>query len=438
MNFLKTLVFVFLFHSLLIGHAVAQEPVTSWRRDPVFQRLKVALDKVPAIDVHTHLFQPGEFDPSLANEGPLLLRSTNPSLPQVIRETFGITPKPGNWQSTIEEINAARKRMMDQLGQQNYWQKHFDSTLTEIALVNDNNRELIDGKRTRWVPHASTLLFPLPADQLIERSPSHKRDITEAQKDLLGFLKEAQLQQAPPDLPAYLRFVDETLRRWQKQGAVGIKFWDAYVRTLRIADVQESYAVSLYASGRTTPLKRDEYLAVQDYLWRHIMLEAGQINLPVHIHSSLGVPPFLRTLESDVRNLEDVLADPKFFGTQVILIHGGGPWHDIAIYLAFKPNVWVDISSMAFLHPLPEFVGILRRFFVFAPEKVLFGTDASNYPSVPGGAEVHHALLSRVTREALYLALAGLVRDGLINEQQALAMGRGVLRDNARRLHGWK
>jgi len=44
-------------------------------------------------------------------------------------------------------------------------------------------------------------------------------------------------------------------------GAVGIKFWDAYLRTLRIANVQEAQAAVLYAKGRIVPLSRDEYLA---------------------------------------------------------------------------------------------------------------------------------------------------------------------------------
>ena len=60
--------------------------------------------------------------------------------------------------------------------------------------------------------------------------------------------------------------------------------------------VRDAAAADLYAKGKTTPLARDEYLALQDFLWRHILLEAGTITLPVHIHSSLGVPPFLRSL----------------------------------------------------------------------------------------------------------------------------------------------
>jgi predicted TIM-barrel fold metal-dependent hydrolase len=194
----------------------------------------------------------------------------------------------------------------------------------------------------------------------------------------------------------------------------------------------------LYAKGLTKPLKRAEYLALQDYLWRHILLESGKMNLPVHIHSSLGVPPFLRTLESDLRNLEDVLADPKFFKTPIVLIHGGAPWYEIAAYLALKPNVWIDTSAIVFLRTVPDVAEIFRTYLVFAPEKVLYGTDASAYPTVPGGADVQHLVASRSARDALYLALSRLVRDGVIDEAKAIEMGRGVLRENARRLHGWK
>lgn len=428
---------VLLFSGLLPHRSLGQEPAAPWREDPLFRRLATTLDQVPAIDVHTHLLQPGNFNPELATKSPLLNRSTNPWLPAVLRERFGVTADSDNWPETIEAIASAREAMVKRLGPQGYWTNHLDYTLTDIAFVNQKSKEGVDGKRLLWVPQATPLMFPLPADRLMERSPVHKDGIAEAQSDLRGFLKEAGLGRSPGDLPAYVRFLDETLRRWQREGAVGIKFWDAYLRTLRIADVPASQAAALYAKGRAAPLGRDEYIALQDYLWRHILLEAGKIKLPVHIHSSLGVPPFLRSLESDVRNLEDVLADPRFFATPVVLIHGGGPWHEIAIYLALKPNVWVDMSSMAFLHPVPDFADILRRFLLFAPEKVLYGTDAASYPSVPGGADVQHVVLSRATRDALYLALSGLVRDGVIDEPRAVAMGRAILRDNARRLHGW-
>jgi uncharacterized protein len=419
-------------------NASAQEPVTPWRSDPLFQRLSAALDRVPAIDMHTHLIQPGEFNPSLGDVGPLMIRSSHPWLPSAVRKRFGVTANADDWPATVDAIKSARATMAKRLGEHGYWMDHLNYTVTDIALVNQYEQKGTDSKRLRWVPHATVLLYPLPAEHLMARSPSHKTDIAEAQKHLHVLFKEANLSELPLDLPTYVRFLDDTLRRWQKQGAVGIKFWDAYLRTLRIADVPASEATTLYAKGFRVALSRNEYLALQDYLWRHILLEAGKIKLPVHIHSSFGVPPFLRTLESDVRNLEDVLADPSFFETPIVLIHGGAPWYEVASYLALKPNVWIDISALGFLRPVPELANILRQYFLFAPDKVLFGTDAGNAPSVPGGADVQHILVSRAVRDALYVALSGLIRDGVITEQKAIQIGRGVLRENALRLHGWK
>jgi predicted TIM-barrel fold metal-dependent hydrolase len=423
--------------ALFAAPCSSEELRTHWRSDPLFQRLASALDRIGAIDNHTHLLRPGAFNPLLDSGMPLLIRSTHPWLPAVLRDRFGVTVQPGNWDAALQALAKARDGMTARLGEHGYWMDHLDYTRTDIALVNDNSREGTDGQRLRWVPHASTLLYPLPADHLKSRSPSHEKDIAKLQADLRRFLGEAGRAEVPGDLAGYERFVDETLVRWQKEGAVAVKFWDAYLRTLRIADVPQAEAAVLYAKGRSRPLARDEYLALQDFLWRHILLKAGERKLPVHIHSSLGVPPFLRTLESDVRNLEDVLADPRFFATPVVLIHGGGPFHEHAAYLALKPNVWVDISAMGFLYPVPDFAVVLRKHLTFAPGKLLFGTDAAAYPGVPG-ADVHHIMTSRATRDALYVALAGLIADGVVDETRAVEMGRAVLRGNAERLYGWK
>lgn len=422
--------------STLTTSSFAQEPLTPWREDALFKRLAATLDAVPAIDNHTHLGGQTAFNPELDQYVPLMLRSTNPWVPSILKSRFGVTFT-GDWKPATAELGKARDAMIARLTPNGYWRDHLDYTRTDIALVNTHDKARTDGQRLRWVPQAGIFLYPGPAQHLIERSPAHKRDIGDAQNELQRVLKELGYQVPPADLTAYSRFVDDALTRWQKEGAVAVKFYDAYLRTLRIADIPASRASALYTRGLKEPLGRDEYLELQDHLWRRILLKAGELSLPVHIHSSLGVPPFLRTLESDVRNLEDVLADPRFFKTPIVLIHGGGPWHEIAAYLALKPHVWIDISSQGFVYPTRELATILRTHLTFAPQKVLFGTDAGDVPSAPGG-DVHHILVSRATRDALYLALAGLVQDGIVTEPQAIEMGRGVLRENARRLYGWK
>jgi hypothetical protein len=54
-----------------------------------------------------------------------------------------------------------------------------------------------------------------------------------------------------------------------------------------------------------------------------------------------------------------------------------------------------------------------------------------------GGVRKVHLALCRKEREALYLALAGLVRDGLLDMDQAVKMGEMVLHGNAERLYGF-
>jgi len=156
----------------------------------------------------------------------------------------------------------------------------------------------------------------------------------------------------------------------------------------------------------------------------------------VHIHSSHGAGPFLRLGESDVRNLEGVLTDPGLFGTQFVLIHGGAPWYEAAAYLASnKPHVWIDVSALPFLYPVPDLAVVLRKYLTFAPERTLFGTDVMGFPGTPVGTEFVHLALTRHLRESLYLALAQLVEDGTFTEPEALGVGRGFLRENARRLY---
>ena len=410
-----------------------------WHDAPHFRVLAEQLNRVPAIDNHTHLLDTGQFRPELDSSLPLGQRSTFPGYAAAVAERFDVRVGQDGIDTIVDAARAAqaqRAATIERLGAHRYWLDHLDATNTEVALVNQDRPDGTDGERLRWVAVATTLLFPLPAEALKARSPRHERNIAQRQELLRRRLAEGGLDAAPADLPAYLDFLDRDLARLKERGAVAVKFWDAYLRTLAFEDVPAERAAALYAEGRSAPLARDAYLALQDFLARHLFARAGQLGLSVHIHSSHGVPPFLRTQEADVRNLDSVLTDVRFFGTQFVLIHGGAPHIEDAAYMAVKPHVWVDVSALPFLYPVPELARALRKYLTYAPEKVLFGTDVGAYPGVPVGPEVQHIAQSRVLREALALALAGMVGDGQVDLEQATQMGHGVLRENARRLYG--
>jgi uncharacterized protein len=421
--------------SLFIGAApaAAADPDAA-----LVARIAAALDAVPAIDNHAHLLRsPVAYNAGIENFVPLLLRSTRPEYRAQLKEQFGVEWDPARAAEADAQVQEARKAAVQAAGgAAPYWSRHLQRAKLAVVLVNQDSRDGIDGQAMRWVPYGTSLAGPFPNEAYAARHPGAAAFSRYVERRNAQLWKEHGIEQAPVTLAEYLPLLDRILERFREQGAVAIKFSDAYHRTLRIADVPRARAEAVYGKGRSRSATREEYLELQDYLYRHVFRRCGELGLAVHIHSSHGDGQWLRLQESDVRHLEDVVSDPAFFKTNFVLIHGGAPWHEAAAYMAgSKGHVWIDLSAMPFLYPVPELATVLRKYLAFAPERTLFATDAYPMPTIPGSPETNHVALAAALRRALYLALAGMVADGMVGEADALRIGRGVLRDNARRLY---
>lgn len=404
-------------------------------------RIAAVLEKVLAIDNHTHLLTAAPpYNPRLENTVPVMLRSARPETVAAMKSRFNVDWDPAQGERLDAEARANKLKLVARAGSEEaYWTEHLALTGTEIALINQESPKGTNGRNLRWVPYGTTLLIPFGSPSLAARSPAVASYVDRSLKVNSEAWKADNSGEPPATLDDYLKHLDRRLALYKEQGAVALKFTDAYYRTLRIANTPKARAEAIYAAGLKSPPERDEYIALQDYLMRHIFRRCGELKLPVHIHSSHGAGSSLRMQESDVRNLEDVLADRAYFGTQFVLIHGGAPWHEAAAYLSIsKPNVWIDLSAMPFLYTHSELSAVIRKYLAFSPERTLFGTDPMPTPMMPVGAEVAHIGLTQNLRKALYRALADLVADGLFTEAQAIDVGRGVLRGNAQRLYGWQ
>ncbi len=99
-----------------------------------------------------------------------------------------------------------------------------------------------------------------------------------------------------------------------------------------------------------------------------------------------------------------------------------------------KPNVYADFSAQTFLIYPRELSGVLRNWLEAYPDKILFGTDAFSFGPEVDWPEV--AWLSNTTaRQALALALTGMMDDHEITRDQAIKLARMVLRENAIKLY---
>jgi predicted TIM-barrel fold metal-dependent hydrolase len=249
----------------------------------------------------------------------------------------------------------------------------------------------------------------------------------------------AQQAGMPSPLPAtfgeYLSFLTRTLEENKRRGGVAVKFEAAYFRSLSFGDPGGEVVAPIYqkyrAGGVPTP---DEYTLFQDFIFRHIIIAASELKLPVHIHTSVGGGDYFNLRSVNVLNLEHVVRDPKHRLTTFVLIHGGYPYDREAILLASMKNVYLDSSATELMLYPTEFKSVLRHWLETYPEKVTFGTDAFPYNEALGVEEVYWMGVN-TSRTALAAALAEMIAAREISEPQALAMARGYLHDNAAALY---
>ncbi|HLN97003.1 MAG TPA: amidohydrolase family protein [Pyrinomonadaceae bacterium] len=294
----------------------------------------------------------------------------------------------------------------------------------------------LDAARFRWVSFVDALIFPLNNEAAKRISPEYRGFYPNEEKLLRRYLADAGFKAPPATLDSYLaKVVTSTLESQKRSGAVAIKFEAAYLRKLDFDEADGNLArrvYSRYIRGGEPPAA--EYKTLQDFIFRYIAREAGRLNLAVHIHAIGGAGAFYRQSGSNPMLLESVFNDPGLRKTNFVIIHGGYPFTKETASLLSKPNVYADFSGQTFLIYPRELSEVLRNWIEAFPDKILFGTDAFSFGPEVDWPEV--AWLSNTSaRQALALALTGMMNDREISRAQAIDLAKMALRDNAVKLY---
>jgi predicted TIM-barrel fold metal-dependent hydrolase len=295
----------------------------------------------------------------------------------------------------------------------------------------------IQPPRFRWVPYADALLFPLDNAGLARRNSDRKAFF--ALEDILRarYLQDAGVTAPPASLAEYLtRVVTPTLERQKQGGAVAEKFEAAYLRSLEFDKVERADAERVYArfAGKGAP-SEFEYKPLEDFLFRYIAAECGRLGMAVHLHTMAGAGSYFEVNGANPLQLESVLNDPELRKTRFVMVHGGWPFTREITALLYKPNAYLDFSAQSLSLEPATLAGIIREWLEYVPEKVMFGTDAYPYSNEMGWEE-SGVIAARTGRQALAIALTGMLRDGEISRARASELARMVLRENAKGLYG--
>ncbi len=323
----------------------------------------------------------------------------------------------------------------------------LDQIATDVMLANRVVMGTgIEPPRFRWVPYVDALIFPFDNSGLAARNPDRKAFFA-LEDGLRGrYLKEATsavfgagvgADALPRTLSDYLgRVVTPTLERHKQGGAVAEKFEAAYLRSLAFDPVEGAAAERVYAryAGKGVPPDA-EYKQVQDYLFRYIAAECGRLGMAVHIHCDAGAGSYFNIAGANPLLLESVLEDPALRRTRFVMLHAGWPFTREITALLEKPNAYLDFSFQDIVQPPASLAGDIRQWLEWVPEKVLFGSDGYPYSDQFGWEETGW-IAAHNARQALGIALTGMLRDGEITRERALELSRMVLRENARKLYG--
>jgi len=237
----------------------------------------------------------------------------------------------------------------------------------------------------------------------------------------------------PAALP-YEAFLD-ALRAELEAGArrgVALKSIIAYrsglaVRAWPPAEARAAYRRELARSEAGRPPRLTEP-ALLDTLFVVALEVARDAGRPLQVHTGLGDPD-IDLLRANPLLLRPLLEDPRWAAVPVVLLHLAYPYaREAAFMAAVWPQVHVDLSLAL---PLlgPAAVGLLAEVLALAPAtKVHYGSDLRGLPEL-------FALAADWARDALGRALATLVEARALTRDEARAVGRRVLADNARALY---
>ena len=412
--------------------------------DPSIAR---AIATTPAIDNHAHpmLSPPDDaadrnfdalpVDNMAPQTDPIAWRTDWPAQHDAWLAIYGVDLQAPLTPDEAKQLDAARARVKAREGKF-YSQYILDKS--NIATMLANRVSMGNGvqpPRFLWVPYDDALLFPLNNTALAD-TPDRAQFFPLEEKVFSGYMKAAGLTTLPATLDRYIaRLVLPTLHRQKEGGAVAVKFELAYLRPLDISNPTHEQAAAAYAQfvlrGKVTTT---EYKALQDYLFHIIARECGQLSLAIHLHGMSGGGRYFSIAGANPLNLEPLLNDVSLKDTNFVLLHGGWPFVHEAGSMLQKPNFYLDISQQALSIPARTLSTWLREWLELYPEKVLFGTDG--YPfSASLGWEESTWLAARNAREALGLALTGMMRDGEIIPARAAQLAHMVLHDNAAALY---
>jgi predicted TIM-barrel fold metal-dependent hydrolase len=243
---------------------------------------------------------------------------------------------------------------------------------------------------------------------------------------------EEELLLTTPDFASFEARLREALQVAKGRGAVALKSIVAYrsglaIRKVAVSEARQTFP-QLKAMAERQGHIRLTAKPLLDYCVGIALEEAGRLELPVQFHTGFGDPD-IDILTANPALLRPILADPRYAGVSIVLLHMGYPYVRESAFLAsLYADVYVDISLVVpLLRPLVPH--LLQELLALAPTtKILYGSDGHSQPEMCW-------LGARYARWAIGVVLRRVIEEGTLGEQEAQDVAERICFRNALRLY---
>jgi len=235
---------------------------------------------------------------------------------------------------------------------------------------------------------------------------------------------EAEYKAKIHNLEDYLGLIEGDFQRASEFGAVAIKIGIAYERTLQFDNVSidEANRAFMLPDEKTT---WNDIKTFQDYIIFRIIENATKRGLPVQIHTGILAGGKSMLANSNPLHLSNIFLE--FPEARFDVFHGAFPFMGEMGSLALMfPNVHLDMCWLPLLS-YTSFKKALSEWLCYVPAgKFVWGGDCHFAEGIYGAVWM--------VRKGLSEVLAEKIKEGLLDEELALAVARGILHDNAEAL----
>jgi len=182
-------------------------------------------------------------------------------------------------------------------------------------------------------------------------------------------------------LEEYTEAVEALMQRAHDWGAVCVKDQSAYTRPLDYTNPTREEAERIFNRIVSYPLEGigfREGRVLDDWLFQRFVRKAGQLDMPVQLHTGLQdrVGLYADCLGSDITRVNATLLIPtmeQHREARFDLFHANWPYLEEILYIGKNtPNAWIDLCWTHSIDPLYA-IELMKRAVTLLPQSRIFG-----------------------------------------------------------------